>query len=108
MVSVSLDHTALRACARRLTIVCQDVPYPANHGGKVDLWNLIRGLHGHGVVIQLVCWFTKAPMGPDVRSALATVAADVVDVRRRDGLWRLLHPTYPPRMLAFTPSRHER
>ena len=105
MVSASLNGVGRdTALAGRLTVFCQDVPYPANHGGKLDLWNLIQGLHHEGLTIQLVCWFKDQRIGPDTRRALATVAADVVEVRRRDGWWRLLYARYPPRMLSFKPS----
>ena len=93
------------ATAGRLTVFCQDVPYPPNHGGKLDLWNLIRGLHGHGLTIQLVCWFKRERIAPDVRRELGKVATEVVEVHRRDGWWRLLYARYPPRMLAFKPAR---
>ena len=29
-------------------------PYPANHGGKVDVWNRILGLHQLGFTIDLL------------------------------------------------------
>ena len=46
MVSVSLDRVAPGAPhTARVTILCEDAPCPATHGGKLDLWNLIRGLH---------------------------------------------------------------
>lgn len=95
------------ALAGRVTVFCQDVPYPPNHGGKLDLWNLLRGLHAEGLTIQLVCWFKRERIAPEVKRQLATVAAEVVEVHRRDGWWRLLYARYPPRMLAFTPSRRE-
>ena len=92
------------AASSRMTVFCQDVPYPPNHGGKVDLWNLIRGLHRHGVTIQLVCWFKHERITEDVRAMLANEAVDIVEVPRRDGWWRLFYAKYPPRMLSFTPS----
>src|SRR5688572_25907548 len=96
-----------RSSAGRLTVVCQEVPYPPNHGGKLDLWNLIRGLHNQGLSLQLVCWFRREHIAPNVRRALMTVADDIVEVSRRDGWWRLLFSRYPPRMLSFTPSRRD-
>jgi len=91
----------------RLTVLCQDVPYPPNHGGKLDLWNLLRGLHGEGVTIQLVCWFERDRIAPEVRRELDRVAAEIVEVPSRDGWWRVLYAKYPPRMLKFKPSRRE-
>jgi glycosyltransferase involved in cell wall biosynthesis len=105
MVSVSSNSVApATRGAGRVTVLCQDVPYPAHHGGKLDLWNIIRGLHQQGATIQLVCWFARERLAPAVKRELERVAADVVEVQRRDGLWRLLHARYPPRMLAFEPS----
>lgn len=96
-----------RPSAGRLTVFCQDVPYPPNHGGKLDLWNLIRGLHTQGISIQLVCWFRREQITPNVRSELMIVAGDIVEVPRRDEWWRLLFSRYPPRMLSFTPARRD-
>jgi glycosyltransferase involved in cell wall biosynthesis len=101
-----MSRPAIRT-AGRVTVFCQDVPYPPTHGGKLDLWNLIRALHSKGHVIQLVCWFRHERIPSRVRSELSKVAEDVVEVPRRDGLWRLLIPKYPPRMLAFKPSTRE-
>ena len=98
---------ANRSSAGRLTVVCQDVPYPPNHGGKLDLWNLIRGLHAQGLSIQLVCWFRRERITPNVRRELMTVADDIVEVPRRKQWWRLLSSRYPPRMLSFSPARRD-
>ena len=102
----AMSRPAIRT-AGRVTVFCQDVPYPPTHGGKLDLWNLIRALHSNGHVIQLVCWFKHERIPSRVRTELSKFAEDVVEVPRRDGLWRLLIPKYPPRMLAFKPSTRQ-
>lgn len=42
----------------RITLVCHDVPYPTNHGARVDMWRRIKALHRSGVELQLICWIS--------------------------------------------------
>jgi len=39
-----------------LHIIAFAVPYPANYGGAIDVWNRIRALHQEGVNIMLHCF----------------------------------------------------
>lgn len=39
-----------------LHIICFGVPFPANYGGAIDIWNRIRALHQEGVKIMLHCF----------------------------------------------------
>ena len=96
-----------RSSAGRLTVFCHEIPYPPNHGGKLDLWNLIRGLYTQGLSIQLVCWFRRERITPTARRELMTVADDIVEVPRRRQWWRLLLSRYPARMLSFGPGRQD-
>ncbi|MDR6809226.1 hypothetical protein J2Y45_006440 [Dyadobacter sp. BE34] len=40
----------------KLVLVAHELPYPPNHGAKVDIWNRIKALHSLGVEIFLVTW----------------------------------------------------
>jgi len=42
--------------ARKLHIVCHDVPYPPDYGGVFDLYYKIRTLHEEGINIHLHCF----------------------------------------------------
>ncbi|MGE0705181.1 MAG: glycosyltransferase [Vicinamibacterales bacterium] len=95
------------ASSERVSILCQDIPYPPHDGGKLDLWNLIRGLHRERVTVQLVCWFREKPIEEAVKRELLNVAVEVVEVRRCPGWWRGLHLVYPPRMVSFKPSTQD-
>lgn len=41
---------------KRLHIVCHDIPWPADYGGVVDIFNKIRALHTAGIRIRLHCF----------------------------------------------------
>jgi hypothetical protein len=43
----------------RLTLLCHDIPYPPNHGGRVDMWTRLKALHSEGVQIQVICWTSQ-------------------------------------------------
>ncbi|WP_323506363.1 glycosyltransferase [Glaciimonas sp. Gout2] len=40
----------------RLIFICNEAPYPANHGGRVDVWRRLCALKAAGVEIFLVFW----------------------------------------------------
>ncbi|MEL6459559.1 MAG: glycosyltransferase [Cyanobacteria bacterium J06636_27] len=50
----------------KITLVCHDIPYPAIHGGRIDMWRRIKAFAQIGVELQLICWFDKAPLREDV------------------------------------------
>jgi glycosyltransferase involved in cell wall biosynthesis len=41
---------------KQLHIVCLDVPFPANYGGAIDAFYLMKALHAQGVHITLHCF----------------------------------------------------
>ncbi len=45
----------------KITLVCHDIPYPAIHGGRIDMWRRIKAFYEIGVELQLICWFDKKP-----------------------------------------------
>lgn len=50
----------------KITLVCHDIPYPAIHGGRVDMWRRIKAFSKIGVELQLICWFDKIPQDEEV------------------------------------------
>ncbi len=44
-----------------MTLVCHDIPYPAIHGGRIDMWRRIKAFSQIGVELQLICWFDRVP-----------------------------------------------
>lgn len=49
----------------KLTIVAMEIPYPPNHGGRVDIWRRIKALKQVGVTLQLICWTHQLPTAED-------------------------------------------
>lgn len=53
-------------------IVAQEFPYPANHGGRADVWRRVLALKKLGAAVSLVCWFddssAKKPTPDDIES----------------------------------------
>ncbi|ERT03890.1 glycosyl transferase 4-like family protein [Lyngbya aestuarii BL J] len=45
----------------KLTIVAMEIPYPAVHGGRIDIWRRLKMLAKMGVEIQLICWCHEVP-----------------------------------------------
>ena len=45
----------------KMTLVCHDIPYPAIHGGRIDMWRRIKAFSKIGVELQLICWFNQVP-----------------------------------------------
>ena len=40
----------------KLLVVCNEIPYPPNHGGRVDVWARLRAFRAAGVSIVLITW----------------------------------------------------
>jgi glycosyltransferase involved in cell wall biosynthesis len=45
----------------KITLVCHDIPYPAIHGGRIDMWRRIKAFAHTGVELQMICWFDRIP-----------------------------------------------
>jgi polysaccharide biosynthesis protein PslH len=41
----------------KITLICQEIPYPAIHGSRIDMWRRIVALAQRGIELQLVCWW---------------------------------------------------
>ena len=40
----------------KITLFLNTLPYPANHGAKIDIWRRIVMMHKLGYDLQLICW----------------------------------------------------
>jgi hypothetical protein len=56
----------------KITVVALESPFPAIHGGRVDIWRRIQVLSELGVSIQLVYW-AKTHLSPEDEQKLANV-----------------------------------
>lgn len=50
----------------KITLVCHDIPYPPNHGARVDMWRRIKAFSCLGAKLQLICWFNDPPKDEEV------------------------------------------
>lgn len=83
----------------RMTILAMELPYPANHGGRVDIWRRIKALKRLGVQVQLIGWSRTEPD----RNELKMLQAHVTDFhrlsypkRKREKLRRLVDLCFYP------------
>lgn len=45
----------------KITIICHEIPYPANSGGRVDAWRRIKAFSEFGAELQLITWYKETP-----------------------------------------------
>lgn len=45
----------------KITFIANEMPYPPNHGGRVDIWRRIKGMHKAGVRLQFIAWQGSNP-----------------------------------------------
>lgn len=74
----------------KLVCVANDVPWPPNTGGRVDVWRRLCALHAGGHEVSLLCWYDAGrtePPSPQALEKLHEVCADlrVVPIRRSVG-----------------------
>lgn len=50
----------------KITIICHDIPYPAIHGGRVDMWRRIKAFSQLGIELQIVSWVKQTPEVEDI------------------------------------------
>lgn len=51
----------------KLTVVAMETPYPAIHGGRIDIWRRIVALNKLGIKVQLVSWNYKSTNQKDYK-----------------------------------------
>jgi glycosyltransferase involved in cell wall biosynthesis len=74
---------------QRITVFSTDFPYPANKGGRADVWRRMQALKQLGVGVQLVCFYDDLPgkrPSADERAAVLQVASSLHAYPIRKGL----------------------
>jgi polysaccharide biosynthesis protein PslH len=85
---------------KNILIVCNDSPYPTIHGGRMDMWNRIKGFAKLGLRIQLIYWYDSSPTTENDKRSMYEYVDSILEVHRRMSLTNLLHHKYPPRMMS--------
>ncbi|WP_375727383.1 hypothetical protein [Saccharicrinis sp. FJH62] len=52
---------------KRIHIVALDIPYPANYGGVIDIFNRIRALNNSGIRITLHAFYSNRTEAPELK-----------------------------------------
>lgn len=66
---------------RRLVVVANDLPYPPNSGGRVDVWRRLHALKAIGCDVMLICWVDADRKPEPMEQALAALYAVCNEVR---------------------------
>jgi len=45
----------------KISLLLNMLPFPADHGAKVDIWRRIVAMHNMGYHLQLICWSSDIP-----------------------------------------------
>jgi polysaccharide biosynthesis protein PslH len=84
----------------KITVICQEIPYPAMHGSRIDMWRRIKAFAARGVELQSICWwFGTKPTAEELAeidkyvSALHPIEIEQTSISRLRRMTDLL--TYP-------------
>lgn len=55
----------------RILWICNDIPLPANSGGRVDVWRRLAAMAAAGHQVALVCWYDAKRASPPDAATLA-------------------------------------
>lgn len=45
----------------KISIICHEIPYPVNNGGRADAWRRVKAFSELGAEIQLITWYKEPP-----------------------------------------------
>lgn len=97
---VSSEATAPRSMNElKVWLVAHQVPYPPNHGGRLDMWNRIVALSRRGVRLRLVTWADEEVTEEQLEHMREHVE-DVAVYRRNRAPFLALHPRYPTTVIS--------
>lgn len=65
----------------RILCIANDVPLPANSGGRVDVWRRLSALKRAGHEVALVCWLDVGRVAPPTPALLAELGAVCTTVK---------------------------
>lgn len=75
---------------KRILIVAPDLPYPPNHGARLDIWGRILALRQIGYTIDLAATVKKPPLDADLDAVRAAIGGEVMICLRRRRILDLL------------------
>lgn len=82
-------------------IIAHDIPYPPNHGGRVDMWNRIVALSNQGVTIHLITW-TDNSINEEQKMKINERVKKSIFLKRKLGVKRFFHPTLPSGVITHS------
>ena len=51
----------------KITVICQEIPYPAIHGSRIDIWRRLKAFAARDVELQAIFWwFGTEPTAEDI------------------------------------------
>lgn len=65
---------------QRVTIFATDIPFPANRGGRADIWRRVQSLAALGVKIQLIAFYDDVSGKRPTEADIATVTKHVAEL----------------------------
>jgi len=70
----------VKKCMQRIIVICNELPYPPIHGGRLDAWNQIAALTERNIKICLICWYASDSDLPNesTRSAIKESVDELV------------------------------
>lgn len=87
--------------SNRITIISHEIPYPPNHGGRLDTWNRIKGLSDLGVDVQLIYWITdKKDINSKDREKISEDTKEAIEIIRKRSV-KYVNSKYPSKMPSF-------
>lgn len=92
----------------KMTVLCSDIPYPPNHGGRIDTWSRLEAFKKNGISLQIVVeWLPSEEPTDEQLLRMNTVANDVICVPRHYSINDYIRSSYPPRMYSFFPKKKQ-
>lgn len=91
--------------SRRLVVVCQDTPFPALSGGRLEMWTRLRAWRQLGAELHVVFWTLGRDEAKLATEALLGMGCSVSALHRERSLWSLIQRRLPPLAYSMRPRR---
>ncbi|MBY0467400.1 MAG: glycosyltransferase family 4 protein [Burkholderiaceae bacterium] len=66
---------------RRITLFSTDIPFPANRGGRADIWRRVQAMARLGIKVQLISFYDDVPGKRPEQQHLDTITACTTDLK---------------------------
>jgi hypothetical protein len=73
MVQISVMPRTFKAVSAYMHIIAFNIPYPADYGGAIDVFEKIKALHAEGAQIHLHCFSYNRPPAQELEQYCASV-----------------------------------